>query len=334
MPWARSGTSFVTAPSGASEPAFDRPSVDVVVVNWNTGDYLRECLLSLAAAERSRFELGKVVVVDNASADDSLEGVTDLGLPVSIVCNAENTGFAPAANQGARAGSSDLILFLNPDTRLFADTLDRTVEFMAAPENSTIGISGGKMVGEDGAREVSCWRFPTLGMWTTMLTGLSHVFPNVFPRQRLAPDEPTSSGVVDQVIGAYFLIRRPLFEALDGFDERFFMYLEDVDLAYRARLLGHPSYFLAEVPVYHEGQVSSEQVRAERLFYLLRSRREYARKHWPRWQAAVLTGMMLVVELPARSVLAAIRGERAQALEVGRTARLYLRYLAGMRTRP
>lgn len=324
----------MTALPSTSEATTDCRSVDVVIVNWNTGQYLRECLRSLAAADRSRLELGRVVVVDNASADDSLDGIADFDLPVSVLGNVENTGFGAAANQGAREGNAEFILFLNPDTTVFPETLDLTVAFMAAPGNSGIGICGGRMVSDGGAPEASCWQFPTFAMWMTMLTGLSHAFPHRFPRQRLDADEPTSSGVVDQVIGAYFLIRRPLFESLGGFDERFFMYLEDVDLAYRARLRGYPSYFLAEVPVYHQGQVSSEQVRAERVFYLLRSRREYARKHWPRWQASTLTAMMLVVELPARGALAAARGQREQAKEIARAAWLYGRYLAGRQTRP
>ena len=132
---------------------------------------------------------------------------------------------------------------------------------------------------------------------------------------------------MDQVIGAYFMIRRPLFEALHGFDERFFVYLEDVDLAYRARRLGHASYFLAHVRVYHQGRVSSDQVRGQRLFYMLRGRAEYARKHWPAWQAPLLAALMLVVELPARAMRGALRGRSGEVREVGRAARLYARYV-------
>ena len=88
--------------------------------------------------------------------------------------------------------------------------------------------------------------------------------------------------------------------SLDGFDERFFVYMEDVDLAYRSRQFGHPSYFLADVTVYHTGNVSSDQARGNRLFYLLRGRTEYARKHWPRWQAPFLGILTIVIELPVR----------------------------------
>ena len=135
-------------------------------------------------------------------------------------------------------------------------SLDESVGFMADPNNAGIGICGGQMIGDDGRRGLSCSRFPTL---STVHHDDDGAFPDVprrFPPQRLGPDELAASGVVDQVIGAFFLIRRPLFEALDGFDERFFMYMEEVDLSYRARQRGFVSYYLAEVVVYHKERVS------------------------------------------------------------------------------
>lgn len=326
---ARVETNAREVPDTAGRAVVHRPTLDIVIVNWNTGSCLRECVRSVAEARRSEFELGDVVLVDNASTDDSLAGVQDL-LPVRLVRNTHNRGFAAASNQGAAAGQGDLVLFLNPDTRLMPETLDLSVAFMADPRNATIGICGGQMLGDDGMREPSCWRFPTLGMFVAMMSGLSHAFPRWFPRQRLAPEDTTRSGVVDQVIGAYFLVRRSVFETLEGFDERFFVYLEDVDLAYRASRLGHPSYFLAHVPVHHRGRVSSDQVRGRRLFYLLRSRTEYARKHWPPWQAALLAALILAVEFPARALSAAARGRRDEATAAAAAARLYAGYVMGL----
>jgi GT2 family glycosyltransferase len=304
-------------------------SVDIVIVNWNTGSHLRECLDAVEEATRTQFELGQVVVVDNASTDDSLEGLEESPLPLLIARNSVNQGFGPAANQGAAAGTSDLLLFLNPDTRVVPATIDRTVAFMVDPKNSSIGICGGRMMGADGEDEFSCWRFPTFWIWVGKLTGLSYAFPWLIPMQRMTPEEVAESGIVDQVIGAYFLIRRSLFEALGGFDERFFMYLEDVDISLRARQIGYWSYFMADAPVYHIGRVSSEQVLGKRIFYLLQSRTEYARKHWPRWQASVLAFLMLVVEFPVRSVMAAIQRRPHELKHLGEAALLYGRYLLG-----
>ncbi len=314
------------------EPAFPieipvtAPTVDVVIVNWNTGSFLRECLAAIADSSQTHFRFGDVLIVDNASTDDSLAGAAAAPLPLSIVRNTENRGFAAACNQGARAGNGDFLLFLNPDTRVSTDAVDRCIGFMIDPVNREIGICGGHVVGESGEEEFSASRFPTLGMLFAKMTGLARLFPRRFPGQRVGSEEIRESGVVDQVIGAYFLIRRPLFESLGGFDERFFVYLEDVDLAYRSRQLGHPSYFLREATVYHAGHVSSDQVRGKRLFYLLRGRTEYAKKHWPSWQAPVLEALTLGVELPVRWALAARRGGRGEMKEVGEATRRYAAY--------
>jgi GT2 family glycosyltransferase len=303
------------------------PTVDVVIVNWNTGAYLRACLGAVAASTRSRFELESVVVVDNASTDDSLDHLDGIDLPLTVIRNAENRGFGTASNQGAAEGSADFVLLLNPDTRVAPDTIDRTVAFMVEPGNAEIGICGTRMVGDDGEEEYSCWRFPTFSIWVGKLTGLSYAFPRWIPMQRMATAEVEHSGVVDQVIGAYNLIRRPVYEALHGFDERFFLYLEDVDLAFRARELGYASYYMADVRVHHAGRVSSEQVRGRRLFYLIQSRTEYARKHWPAWQAATLPVLMLVVEFPVRSVVALARGRTSEVRDVAEATARYARYL-------
>jgi N-acetylglucosaminyl-diphospho-decaprenol L-rhamnosyltransferase len=299
--------------------------LDVVIVNWNTGRHLRECLLSMAAAQRSAFELRSVVVVDNASSDDSLDGVRDIPLPLHVVRNGENRGFAAACNQGASVGHADLVLFLNPDTRLFEQTLDLTVGFMTDSDGAEVGICGGRMFGDAGTPAFSCARFPTFTMFLARMTGLARVFPSL--EQRLPAEATSESGPVDQVIGAYFMVRRPLFEALGGFDERFFVYFEEVDLSLRARQIGWASYFLASARVYHTGQVSSGQVRGERLFYLLRSRTEYARKHWSARKAGLLSGLILTVELPVRAIVAAARLRTDELAEVGRAARLYAGYV-------
>jgi GT2 family glycosyltransferase len=304
------------------------PTLDIVIVNWNTGEHLRECLASLARSERTTFRLERVVVVDNASTDDSLDGIQEIDVPLELVRNRTNRGFGAACNQGANGSTAEFVLFLNPDTRVFEDTIDRTVSFMADPVNAEIGICGGRMVNDNDEEEFSCWRFPTFWMWAAKIMGLNHAFPGRIPVQRMTNEEVGGSGVVDQVIGAYNLIRRPLFVTLNGFDERFFVYLEDVDLALRAHQLGYSSYFLNDVPVFHVGRVSSEQVRGRRLFYLFRSRTEYARKHWPRWQGVLLSMLMLFVECPVRSAVTTARGRPGEVKQVGEAALRYARYLA------
>jgi GT2 family glycosyltransferase len=112
---------------------------------------------------------------------------------------------------------------------------------------------------------------------------------------------------VDHVIGAFFLVRRELFEALEGFDERFFVYLEDLDFSYRAYQSGWRSVYLGDVQAFHAGGGTSNQIKARRLFYSLRSRLLYSFKHFSWIGASAVLIATLLVEPLSRSVLALLR---------------------------
>jgi N-acetylglucosaminyl-diphospho-decaprenol L-rhamnosyltransferase len=274
-------------------------SVDIVIVNWNTGPHLRDCLVSIADM-RAGPPIRRVTVVDNASSDDSLDRLQELPLPLEIVSNSANRGFAAACNQGASDTTAAYLLFVNPDTRFFPDTLATVTRFMESPQSADVGICGVQMVAGDGTPKTSCARFPTLRVLLGEMTGLSRVVPRAFPSHQMSAADLRESQFVDQVIGAFFLVRRPLFAALGGFDERYFLYFEEVDFALRARHRGARSYFLMEASVYHAEHVSSDQIRGIRLYHILRSRLLFAYKHWPRWQADMLLIMTLTAELIAR----------------------------------
>ncbi len=116
--------------------------------------------------------------------------------------------------------------------------------------------------------------------------------------------ECLESREVDQIIGAFFLVRRTLFEALSGFDPRFFVYFEEVDFSLRARQAGFRSYYLAGTTVYHKGGGSSQQAKAARLFYSLRSRLLYGFKHYSFLDAFTLALLTLTIEMVARLLAA------------------------------
>src|SRR5919108_6378697 len=153
-------------------------SLDIIIVNWNTGKHLLDCLLSIVVSEKSRFTLSRVVVIDNASTDGSLDGLKNLCLPLTIILNSENRGFAAACNQGAKQSRADYLLFLNPDTCLYKDTLVVPMNFMQQQENAHVGICGARLVNEDGAMAICCARFPTMKVLLGKMTGLSQVFPS------------------------------------------------------------------------------------------------------------------------------------------------------------
>jgi N-acetylglucosaminyl-diphospho-decaprenol L-rhamnosyltransferase len=121
---------------------------------------------------------------------------------------------------------------------------------------------------------------------------------------------------VDQVIGAFFMIRRGLFEFLGGFDERFFVYFEEVDLALRSRLTGRRTMFLASVNAWHRGQGTTDQIRGRRLFYSIRSRLLYGRKHFSTFDRWVLNVVTWIAEPFGRVLFLVVRGRLAEVRHV------------------
>lgn len=299
-------------------------SLDIVIVNWNAGQQLRECLQSIATVDREGFELLRVVVVDNASADGSLDGLEKLRLPLTLIRNIENRGFAAACNQGAKDSKADYLLFLNPDTRLFANSLKVPLGFMESPNNKDIGIVGIQLVDEGGHISRTCVRFPTpVKLWVHML-GLNRVFSRLLPGYFMTDWDHRESGEVDHVIGAFFLVRRTLFQLLGGFDGRFFVYFEDLDFSLRAKLAGWRSFYLTAARIFHKGGGTSEQVKAKRLFYSLRSRVLYGYKHFGWWAATSLLLGTLLLEPLIRLVLAAARRSGRDIMETLQAYRMLI----------
>jgi GT2 family glycosyltransferase len=299
------------------------PTLDIVIVNWNTGDCLRMCLESVAGSVGAR--LGRVVVVDNASTDDSATRLPALdGLVLEV--NRHNRGFAAACNQGARQASAPYVLFLNPDTVLQPDTLRAATDCLDSAA-SAFGICGGVLEQPDGTPGVSASRFPSLANVVTSTLGLHRVLGRRARPRHLSATELQRSGPVDQVIGAFFLVRRALFEQLGGFDERFFVYYEEVDFCRRAAAVGKPAYLCTDVRLTHVGNVSARQSGGRSLFYSLRSRTRYAAKHWPRSHLAVLMIFTVLIELPARIVRALVGRRGREAIDLVRTGGRYLTFV-------
>jgi len=179
-------------------------SVRVVIVNWNAGQQLKECLESISTAKRNGFILRSVVVVDNASTDGSTEGLDEILLPLKVIHNNENLGFATACNQGAKGNKADYILFLNPDTKLFPESLCTPIQFMEQPENNKIGVCGIKLIDGYGKLTTSAARFPSLKIYIGDVTGLSKILPKIYPSHLMTSSELVHSRLVDQIMGAFF----------------------------------------------------------------------------------------------------------------------------------
>jgi N-acetylglucosaminyl-diphospho-decaprenol L-rhamnosyltransferase len=272
--------------------------LDVVIVNWNSGSHLRRCLETVESSVRDAFEFGRVVVVDNASTDSSLSGLSFPGIPFMMVQNSENRGFAAACNQGAGGSQADYLLFLNPDVRLETESLGKVIHFMEQPANARFAICSIQLFDSEQRISRTCARFPTPKSLIGQMLGLDRIFPRWVPGHFLPYPDHLQSKEVDQVIGAFFVVRRKVFESLSGFDARFFVYFEDMDLSYRAFRSGWYSYYLTSSWAHHKGGGCSEQVRALRLYYSLKSRILYGFKHFGSTSAiAVLLGTLLIEPL-------------------------------------
>ena len=180
----------------------------------------------------------EIIVIDNASIDNTVGVVRNFFSAVEIFANPGNPGFAAAVNQGAAISNGRMLLLLNPDTIVHEDffsTLDAFIE-----RTPQAGIIGCNMLDHLGSHQPSCWK--NASIWTALLEA---VLPYNLS-SRLVTDNPVQASEVDMVSGGCMCIRKEIFEALKGFDERFFMYYEDSDFCLRAKESGCKIFFLPD----------------------------------------------------------------------------------------
>jgi N-acetylglucosaminyl-diphospho-decaprenol L-rhamnosyltransferase len=284
------------------------PSLHIVIVNWNSKHYLKSCLQSVSTAHQNNFQISQVTIVDNASIDNSLSGIEKINLPLKIIKNGKNVGFGAACNQGELTNDAKYVLFLNPDTRINRDSLELAIEFMETPDNHKTGVVGIQLFNEENKIQKSCSRFPTPTNFWCDLIGISKLATNKFTSHLMLEWDHNETKEVDHVIGAFYLIRNKLFRSLNGFDEDYFVYLEDLDLSCRVKKSGWSSYYLTQCQSFHQGGGTSSQVKATRLFYSLNSKIIYAHKHFNKINAVVLSLGILFVEPLTRISFAILKG--------------------------
>lgn len=296
----------------------------IVIVNWNSGSQLRSCITSVdQAAIPATWRLEDVVIVDNASNDGSADRLECLSVVPKVLRNEANRGFAAACNQGAAATRTDAILFLNPDTLLYGDSLAVPLGYLDDPANADVGIVGIQLREDSGQVTRSCARFPRARHFLAQCLGVDRLLPATGHYMRDWDHSDTRQ--VDQVIGAFFLVRRTLFDELDGFDERFFVYFEEVDFALRALRRGHTSVYLATANAFHAGGGTSHQIKGRRLFYSLRSRLQYGAKHFNAVEMTLLVLVTVAIEPLARLLHLVLTGRFAEVRHLSQGYTLLLR---------
>lgn len=224
--------------------------LSVIIVSYNTVDLTLRCLESI------RLPNGEILVVDNASSDCSVTAIQRQFPDVILIANSNNRGFGPANNQALRISRGRYVVFLNPDTVVRERALQKAAAFMDAHPH--VGLAGARMLNPDG----------------TLQESVSYRYPG----EKYTRGETVSlSGKIACVLGAFMIVRRPLIDELSGFDEDFFLYGEDEDLAWRIREKGFSIGYVEDAEVLHWGGQSESQtpkadvfakkLHAEYLFY-------------------------------------------------------------------
>lgn len=290
-------------------------SISIVIVNWNSGIQLSECIESINKSKKANFMLNNIIIVDNASNDSSLDLINNKSRNIKIIKNNDNIGFGKACNQGAIGVEDNFILFLNPDMLIYEDTFLNLFNYIEKNDSSKIGIYGVQLQNEMKIVQKTCARLPSLSTFIIRSLGLNKINSKIFQSYTMQDWDHLSNREVDQVMGAFFMIKRDIFEKLNGFDERFFVYYEELDLSKRVKDASYKTVFVSEARAYHKGGGTSENVKAKRLFYNTRSRIIYGFKHFGLFKGSFLLIFTFLVEPFSRTFFLLLKRKYSEVIE-------------------
>jgi GT2 family glycosyltransferase len=248
----------------------DRIDLSIIIVNWNTKDLLRKCLNSLSATVHNL--LFEIIVVDNSSSDGSVAMLEKEFPSVIRIVNKDNKGFGAANNQALSIMKGNYALLLNSDAVLTTQAVNKLWDFCQANEKAAIVC--GQLLNADGSMQNSVASFPSLLTLAVNNSLLEYLFPRRYPSKRYKHTSPIE---VDSVIGACMMIRKEALEETGSFDERYFFFFEETDLAYTMRLKGWKIYQVPDAFIYHlQGQSIGHKADSRIEFY--RSRYQFLEK--------------------------------------------------------
>ena len=263
--------------------------LSLLIVTYNSAP-LMDALLSQLKAEIDSASFGwkaEVVLLDNGSRDGTAELVATLHPWVKLVPNSVNLGFAAGNNLAARSASGRYLLLLNPDAVPAPGALAQGIALMDAHPEA--GMAGGELRNTRGEREPSARMFPTLRDEIFTMSGLAAKYPQsrLFARLDRRWADPEQDAAVDWIPGAFVFLPRSVFQKMGGFDERFFMYYEEVDLCRRLQHSGYSVLYWPRLKAVHIGGASAKTVTSARVSragsqlesWRMRSAMLYYRKH-------------------------------------------------------
>jgi GT2 family glycosyltransferase len=312
--------------------------ISVIIVNWNSKDFLNRSLESIR--ENCSVRDCEVFVVDNNSSDGSADLVRKYFPQVKLIQNNENIGYAKANNQAIKESSGEYVLLLNPDTVLLPDAIEHLLSFMR--ENPDAGIVGPRLLNEDGTVQPSGKRFPSAPQ--TILETFFQVCPRFHELMRkeyerhliFGRDDFEHVAETDEVSGACLLFRRQVIEEIGLLDDGFFLYYEDVDLCYRTKLAGWKVFILPEAQVVHHWGINAKERQILTITDHHKSRDLFFRKHHGAFAATMLkvcTVFLLLLDIAKNQLkglfLKDLRDDLQRTLSLNR--RIIRTLFSGMR---
>lgn len=263
-----------------------QPDLSIIIVSYNTKEITGNCVESIFSSLKNSKLKAEVIVVDNGSTDNSVRKLKELSnknQELRIIQNQDNLGFGKANNQGMKLADSDYILFLNSDTLVLDNAIEKLYNFYKHDENM-INFLGGKLLNKDHTLQSSAGPFYTLPI----------IFAALFLRgdyyglTRYSPDKLKE---VDWVSGACILSKKKYLSAINGFDENIFMYMDEIDLLYRAKKKGYRVFFYPEARFIHLGSASSSG-RKYPILQVFKGLLYFYKKHYPALNLLLLKIML------------------------------------------
>jgi GT2 family glycosyltransferase len=269
--------------------AFD---LSIVIVNWNVRDLLGACLDSIRANVPNPERI-EVIVVDSGSTDGSPALLQTRYPWVQLLAQTQNIGFTIANNIGLAAAHGRHLMLLNPDTEVVGDALMQMIDYLDS--HSDVGIVGPHTLNADGSTQSTKRRFPTFLTGVFESTWLQPFAPRGLLDRFYTNDIPAESiADVDWVQGSALMIRREVYAAIGGLDERIVMYSEETDWCKRTKNAGWQVVYLGSARIIHYGGKSTEQVTARSQIHFQQSKLYYFRKHHGVLVALILRGLLLL----------------------------------------
>jgi len=255
--------------------------LSIIILNYNTKKLLQNLLSSIFNSDIKKINL-EVIVVDNASKDKSIAMVRTTFSRVKLIVNKNNLGYSKGNNIGAEKAEGKYLLFLNSDTKVFSNTLVKMLAFME--ENKSAAAATCYLQLNNGKLDPACHRgFPTPWGALTYFSGLEKLFPRsrIFSQYHLGWKNLEKTHQVDVISGAFFMIRKEIFNKVNGIDEDYFMYGEDIDLCFRIKKLGYKIYYYPKTKIIHyKKQSGREKTNGKKITQKEINIRRITRKHF------------------------------------------------------